>query len=723
MSPSTQPELPSRRGKGTPADRSAKLQPVAQSRPYARLVGRAFLAALALTTAGWLGFEWADRAYPPPLPERLTVSTEVRDRDGALLRAFATPDGRWRLDTTTAQVDRKLTEMLIAYEDKRFWDHKGIDALALLRAAGQFATSGRIVSGGSTLSMQLARLIEPRASRSLGSKARQLFRAMQIERRLTKQQILDRYLTLAPYGGNLESVRAASLAWFGKEPRVLTVSESALLVSLPQLPERRRPDRNPQNALTARDRVLDRMVSAGVLDQPEADRAKRDDLPKARLALPLLAPHASEAALRRDPSAATHKLTLKASAQRNLEAVARDAARKLGQKLSVAMIMADAHTGQILAEVGSADFFDATRHGWIDMTRVVRSPGSTLKPFIYGLAFEQGLIAQETMVEDRPADFAGYRPKNFDLAYQGDVTIRTALQMSLNVPAVRLLDAVGPARLTTRFKQAGVVAQLPKDEPPGLAIALGGVGMSLRDLVQLYTGLANFGKPRALHDGSEANEPEQPTTAVLDARATWQIGDVLSGVVPPEGASRRGIAYKTGTSYGYRDAWSVGYDGRYVLGVWTGRADGQPVPGIAGYVTAAPILFEAFERSGIAAVPMPKAPPGALRQPADQLPVTLRRFDTDGGLVVTASTEPPPTILFPPDGAHLARDDVSQEALPVALKLQGGRAPFRWLANGKAVAPPDRRRESAWQPDTTGYSTLTVIDAAGRAASVKIFVE
>lgn len=688
-----------------------------------RRLAIAFLTLLALTTAGWLALEWADRAYPPPLLERLTVSTEVRDRDGALLRAFATPDGRWRLDTTTALVDRKLTEMLVAYEDKRFYDHKGVDALALLRAAGQFATNGRIVSGGSTLSMQLARLIEPRTERSLASKARQLFRAIQIERRLSKQQILDRYLTLAPYGGNLESVRAASLAWFGKEPRVLTVSEAALLVSLPQLPERRRPDRNPDNARTARDRVLDRMVSAGVLDQPEADRAKRDDLPTMRLALPLLAPHASEAALRRDPSAAAHKLTLKANVQRNLEAVARDAARKLGQKLSVAIVMADARTGEILAEVGSSDFFDASRNGWIDMTKVVRSPGSTLKPFIYGLAFEQGLIAQETMVEDRPVDFAGYRPKNFDMAYQGDVTIRTALQMSLNVPSVRLLDAVGPTRLTTRFREAGVVAQLPKDEPPGLAIALGGVGLTLRDLVQLYTGLANFGKPRALRDGTEKIEPEQPAVSILDARATWQVGDILSGVVPPEGASRRGLAYKTGTSYGYRDAWSVGYDGRHVLGVWVGRADGQPVPGIAGYVTAAPILFEGFERAGIAAVPMPKAPPGALRQTADQLPVTLRRFETDGGLVVVSSTEPAPTILFPPDGARISRGETSDDAMPVVLKLQGGRAPFRWLANGKPVAPPDRRRDAAWQPDTTGFSTLTVIDAAGRAASVRIFVE
>jgi len=690
------------------------------------MIRRAALACLCATlfgAAAWAAFEWADRTYPPPLPERMTVSTEVRDRDGQLLRAFATPDARWRFSVAADQVDRKLVDMLVAYEDKRFYDHDGIDGIALLRAAGQFATHGRIVSGGSTLSMQLARLIEPRNSRSLASKARQLFRAIQIERRLTKRDILDRYLTLAPYGGNLEGIRAATLAWFGKEPRVLSVSEAALLVALPQLPERRRPDRNPENARTARDRVLQRMVLAGVLDAREAERAGRDDLPAIRLALPLLAPHAAEAALRRDPSAQEHRLTLKKDVQRGLEAVAREAARKLGNRLSVAMVMADARTGEILGEVGSSDFFDASRFGWIDMTKVVRSPGSTLKPFIYGLAFEQGIVAQETMIEDRPADFAGYRPRNFDMAYQGDVTVRTALQMSLNVPAVRLLDSVGPARLTGRFRAAGVSPQLPKDEPPGLAIALGGVGMTLRDLVQLYTGLANFGKARALRDGTEEELPQQAAQQILDTRATWQIGDILSGVVPPEGASRRGIAYKTGTSYGYRDAWSVGYDGRYVLGVWTGRADGQPVPGISGYVAAAPILFEGFQRAGIAAVPLPKAPPGALRQTADQLPITLKRFQTDGGLLVTTATEPAPTIVFPPDGARIARNESPDDALPVVLKLQGGRAPFRWLANGKPLTEPDRRRETAWQPDTTGYSTLTVVDAAGRAASVRIFVE
>ena len=694
-------------------------------RAMTRRIALSFLAALALSTSAYLAFEYADRAYPPPLPARLPVSVEVTDRDGRLLRTFSTVDGRWRLSTAAADVDPRLVDMLIAYEDKRFWDHSGIDPIALLRAAGQLAGNGRIVSGGSTLSMQLARLIEPRESRNLGAKLRQLFRALQIERRLTKQQILDRYLTLAPYGGNLEGVRAASLAYFGKEPKRLTTSEAALLVALPQLPERRRPDRNPQNARAARDRVLKRMETAGLMGDAEVARAAAEAVPSFRRALPALAPHVAEAAVRRDPSATLHKVTLSRTVQQGLEAVARERAAKLGPKLSVAMVLADAQTGEILGEVGSANFFDASRSGWIDMTKIVRSPGSTLKPFIYGLAFEQGIIAQETIIEDRPADFDGYKPRNFDMGYQGDVSIRQALQLSLNVPAVRLLDAVGPARLSTRFRQAGVSLVLPRNEPPGLAIGLGGAGLTLRDLVQLYTGLANGGKVRALADGTEPVAPAQPSQAVLDRRATWQVADILTGVRAPDGAAKRAIAYKTGTSYGYRDAWSVGFDGRYVLGVWTGRADAASVPGLAGYVSAAPILFEAFERSGLAGVPLSRAPAGALRQTREELPVTLQRFGTDAdGLIATGKvTEPAPRIVFPPEGARLDLGAAADGTAPLVLKLQDGRAPFRWLANGKQVATPSRRRDATWQPDGAGFATLTVIDAAGRAASVNIFVE
>ncbi len=393
-------------------------------------------------------------------------------------------------------------------------------------------------------------------------------------------------------------------------------------------------------------------------------------------------------ALRQQPLASRLQLTIDRRVQEGLEAVAREAATKLGPKLSVALVLADARTGEILGAVGSADYFDASRSGWIDMTRAVRSPGSTLKPFIYGLAFEQGMVAQETMIEDRPADFSGYRPRNFDMSYQGDVSVRQALQLSLNVPAIRLLDAVGPARLTARFRQAGVTPTLPAGEAPGLAIGLGGVGVSLRDLVQLYTGLANRGRAIGIRDGSEpAGAAIAPAATMLSADATWQIADILAGVTPPEGAAARGIAYKTGTSYGYRDAWSIGYDGRHVLGVWVGRPDAGAVPGLSGYISAAPILFEAFAKSGLAAVPLPGAPAGACASPS------ARRAAGDAGALRPAggarrrraASEPAPRIVFPPEGARVDLGVAGEEATPLVLKLQGGRAPFRWLANGKPL--------------------------------------
>ena len=675
-------------------------------------------AAAALVMLALVALTQADRAFPPPLDEP-PISAEVVGRNGELLRAYAAPDGRWRMAVELRDVEPHFLDMLIAYEDKRFREHRGIDPVAMARAAGQLVTNGRIVSGGSTITMQLARLIEPRERRSISAKLRQMFRAWQIERRLSKDEILRRYLTLAPYGGNIEGVRAASLAWFGKEPRRLSVGEAALLVALPQSPEARRPDRHPKNAKLARDRVLARMADAGLMDITEAARAAAVNIvPTGRYELPALAAHAADAARLADPAAQRIALTIDGQVQRRLEAVAAEAAMRIGDKVSVAMLMADARTGAIIAEVGAADYFDAARNGWVDLTRAVRSPGSTLKPFIYGLAFEEGLVAQQTLIEDRPADFAGYRPRNFDMAYMGDVSVREALQLSLNVPAIRLLDALGPTRLASRFREAGVTPQLPPGEKPGLAMGLGGVGVTLRDLVQLYTALPNSGFATPLHV-----KPAQPQPVrLLDATANWQVADILSGVVPPSGAPEIGIAYKTGTSYGYRDAWSIGFDGRHVLGVWIGRPDGGPVPGISGFETAAPVLFDAFSRSGVAFVEHASPPPGAVRLSRADLPVTLRRFrSADEAPVKPGIVEASPRIVFPPDGARI--ELAASGAAPLVLKLQGGRAPFRWLANGRPLQEIVRRRTASWRPDGAGASTLTVIDAAGRAASVDVFIE
>ena len=664
-----------------------------------------------------------DHRYPPPLDAQSELSRTVVDRRGKLLRAFTIADGRWRLPADLSATDPLLVKMLIAYEDKRFHRHNGIDPLAMMRAAWQFASNGRIVSGGSTITMQLARLLEPRESRSFGAKLRQAIRAVQIERRLTKPRILERYLTLAPYGGNLEGVRAAALAYFGKSPRKLTMAEAALLIALPQLPEARRPDRHAQNATRARNRVLDRMTDAGIISPFDAAIGRSRPVRHMRHRLPAFAAHLADEAVKRDPARAMHRLTLDRTLQAGLESLALDHARAHGAKISVAILLADAGTGAVLARVGSADYFSEARGGSLDMTRAVRSPGSTLKPFIYGLAFEAGIARPETLIEDRPRNFKGYAPENFDRSFQGTVSTREALEQSLNVPAITLLEAVGPTRLTARFKRAGITPRLPNDEHPGLAIGLGGVGMSLNDLVTLYTALPAGGEAAILHD-----RPGTSGTArarILGAEASWYVADILTGTPAPADAVHDGIAFKTGTSYGYRDAWAVGFDGARVMGVWIGRPDGASVPGLTGRAAAAPLLFEAFARIGSERTPLPAAPKGTVLAANPDLPPGLRRLDRQDGFAPSKRrARAKPSITFPPDGARVelaTGDGGRMQAL--ALKVTGGAAPFNWFANGVPVIVKHRRRQSAWTPDGRGYSTLTVIDADGRSDEVTIFLD
>ena len=375
------------------------------------LAGFALIAATAFVLA--LG--------PAPLGKNLEYSTLVLDREGRLLRPFAASDGRWRLPARADEVDPRYLDLLFAYEDRRFREHAGIDPYALARATAQLARNGRPISGGSTLTMQVARLLEPH-TRTLGGKLRQMVRAVEIEHALNKDQVLSLYLSLAPFGGNLEGVRAASLAYFGKEPRRLTLGEAALLVALPQSPEARRPDRSPQAARIARDRVLDRVADR--LPASEIERAKAEPVPVARIPMPMLAPIAAEEAVARAPGEPIQQLTIDAVWQKSLEDLARVRARALGPDISIAILAVDHATGEILAKVASADYFDQRRAGHVDMTQALRSPGSTLKPFIYGIGFEDGFIHPETLIDDRPARYGSYAPENFDLTFQGPVSVR-----------------------------------------------------------------------------------------------------------------------------------------------------------------------------------------------------------------------------------------------------------------------------------------------------------
>jgi penicillin-binding protein 1C len=666
---------------------------------------------------------WVVSLGPIPLEPARKVSTTIVDRNGKLLRAYAMADGRWRLpvDARTS-VDPGYLKLLLAYEDHRFYSHHGVDPLALGRAALQLVTRGQIVSGGSTITMQLARLIEPRRERSLHAKLRQMVRAVQLERQLNKEEILDVYLALAPFGGNLEGIRAASIAYFGREPKRLTLAESALLVALPQSPERRRLDRHPEAAHAARDRVLERMVEDGVVSQEDAAQAKAGAVPKLRRPMPILAPHSSDAAMATVSDKSIIRLTLDSALQKALEALARDRAIAQGPNISVAIFAVDNESGDVLARVGSSDYFDERRAGQVDMTRAVRSPGSTLKPFIYGLAFEDGFVHPESLIDDRPMRFGSYAPENFDMTFQGTVPVRKALQLSLNVPAIALLDRVGSSRLSSRLKQAGGSLVLPKDEAPGLAMGLGGVGVTLQDLAQLYSGLARLGAVRPLREIMLANDDREPLR-LMDQAAAWQVGNVLLGTPPPENGVHNRIAFKTGTSYGYRDAWSVGFDGRITIGVWVGRPDGAPVPGLVGRTAAAPILFDAFARTGKIPAALPKPPKGALVASNAKLPLPLRRFRPVGELIRTGSDQTP-RIQFPLNGSRIDVDrSADGQAVPMPVKVAGGVLPLTIMVNGNSVGEIDSRRQRLVEPPGPGFARLTVIDATGAADTVVIRVQ
>lgn len=670
------------------------------------------IVAAAAAPAAWRGLTRPlDRAVDPA---RLGPSLTVADRDGRALRVFLSPDDSWRLPAEPERIDPLYLAMLTAVEDKRFAEHPGVDPLAAGRALGQMLAAGRVVSGASTLTMQTVRLLDPRP-RTIGAKLLEAARALVLERRLDKRGILALYLTLAPYGGNIEGVRAASLAYLGKEPAGLTPAEAALLVAIPQSPERLRPDRHADAVRRARDRILDRAAAAGVITAAAAAEAKGDPVPALRRPLPMHAPHlARRLALAAAPGTATIRSTIDGGLQRRIEGMAAHWAQSLDRDTGVAVVVADARSGAVLAHLGSPDFFDDRRAGQLDMTRAVRSPGSTLKPLLYGLAFDDGFLDPRSILTDAPLRISGYAPANFAPLHLGELPAAEALRLSLNVPAVSVLDRYGPARFVNRLDAAGATLTLPPSAMrPGLAVILGGVGTTLEDLVSLYTALAGDGGVRPLV--ARADDLDSAAARpLLTAGAAWEVARILEEAPhPSHGARRRGgpLAWKTGTSYGFRDAWAIGVADGLVAGVWVGRPDGTPRPGHYGARSAAPLLFELFDvlpRAPRLAAPQPASPPPSARP----LPPALAYFPARAA----TQAADPVRIAYPRDGAEIERP----AGRPIALQAKGGRRPLVWLVDGRPVPAPPHRRDAAWSPDGTGFATVTVIDADGLSAQARI---
>lgn len=653
-----------------------------------------------------------DRLAPPDMGRGTEMSVVVTDSGGRALRVFPVEDGRWRLAADIDRIDPAFIAALIEVEDQRFYDHAGVDPLAVVRAAFTSARAGRIVSGASTLTMQTARLLEPRP-RNLGSKIVESWRALQLERRLSKDEILQLYLSLTPYGGNLEGIRAASWAYFGREPERLTAEQIALLIALPQSPEVRRPDLRPEHARTSRAAILTRLADAGLLTEARAEEAAGESLPS-RADFPAEAWHAAEEARRRAPGVTEIRTSIDGGLQAELEALARAEAEEAGTDVQVAILVVETESRAVRAAVGSAS--RGRQGGWIDLTDRARSPGSTLKPFIYALAFDDGFAAAGTRMADVPRAFNAYQPENFDRTFRGDVTVAEALQHSLNVPAVLALDAVGARRFAASLDFAGAhgrIADSGEDEA-GLAIALGGVGLTVREVATLYAALGDGGSARPLswlEDRSDI-DTDAPAQPLMTPETADEIVSILrraphpGGRMPAElsrGAPR--IAFKTGTSWGFRDAWAAGTGDSFTVVVWVGRPDGTPRPGVTGREGALPILFDVFDRArrytpetgagwGSAESPDATAPPAPLRRFGDSLP---------------------PEIVFPPDGSEVW---ANEEGRPLVLAGRGtGR--LSWFVDG-APADLNGAGDPVWLPPQRGFYTIAAVDDQGRTATARV---
>jgi penicillin-binding protein 1C len=575
--------------------------------------GILLLGIFALFAGPFLAFLLLDRLFPFPWDAlHRPPATVVADRHGEPLRFFLPADQRWRMPARLADLPAELPRALVASEDRRFFRHHGVDARAVLRAAWANLRAGRVVSGASTLPMQIARMADP-GPRTLGSKLRESFRALQLERRYGKRELLEIYLNLLPYGGNVEGVQAAAWFYFGKDAGQLSLGEIALLTAIPRSPARYDPTLDPDSARRARDRVLRRLAGQGVFTRAEIAEALRQPVPTARRRPPFLAPHWSELVRTRSPRAVGRSLrsTLDPRLQRAAEEqVARRIAELRAQGIGnvAAVVLENGPAGgggrPVRALVGSADFFDKERQGQVDGAVARRSPGSTLKPFLYALAIDQGRLLPDSWLLDVPTDFAGYVPENYDERYRGRVSVRDALVLSLNACAVRLLSEVGLGELHAFLRRGGLATLDRPAGSYGLPLILGAGEVTLLDLTNLYAALADGGvyRPVRLLEGQNGTGGQTGAAdRLVSPEAARMITEILLDLRRPDlpdswDVTRDvpAVAWKTGTSYGHRDAWAIGWSNRFTIGVWVGNFDGTPVQGIAGSRHAGPLLFDLF---------------------------------------------------------------------------------------------------------------------------------
>ncbi len=539
-----------------------------------------------------------DLAFPLP-EDRLYPDSSliVQDRHGKIMRVFLAPDEMWRMRMGSDELSPALIDAVLQYEDRYFRHHPGVNPFSVFRAAWVDLRAGSYLLGASTITMQVARLIEPR-ERTILAKFKEVLRALQLELHYSKDDILAFYFDLAPYGGNIVGVKAASYIYFNKPPAALSYGEAALLAALPKSPNTLRPDLQCANAEKARRNLLQILQSRGRISHRQLEEALSEPIPCRRTELPFEIPHLSTDLALENPEAVVLETTVDARLQSLCERLLKaglDPLLSHGIE-NGAVVVIDNESRDVLALVGSREFDDSEAEGQVNGARAPRSPGSALKPFIYALALDRGLISEKSILFDVPVDYSGYSPENYDGLFNGPVTARGALIRSLNVPAVRLEDAVGVSRFYRLLKDAGVRSLDKNFEHYGLSLILGGGEITLIELTNLYAGLAKggrFASPRFL-----LTEEPSPDRQLLSAESAYIVTDILTDLRRPDlpsvwdwSVDMPKVAWKTGTSYGRRDAWSVGFTTHYTVGVWVGNFDGTGVPELVGAEAAAPILF------------------------------------------------------------------------------------------------------------------------------------
>lgn len=533
-----------------------------------------FLLLLSVLLVG--SFFVADYFFPLSISQNKTTQTVVAQDETPLWR-FADEKGIWRYSVSLDEVPDYYLDVLLNYEDRYFYNHIGVNPMSLFRAAWQNLSNNKIISGGSTISMQVARLLSPH-DRTIIGKLKQIFRTFQLELHYSKEEILTLYINHAPYGGTIEGIGAASWSYFGKQPKALTRSEAVLLAVLPQAPSRLRPDRFPKRAKQARDKVLDRLAQYDVWPKELIEQVRRDEVWVYPRKTPQLAPLLAYRLKQQYPSDNIIHSTIDISIQYILEDLAINRKKQLPPKTSLAILVVDHDDMTVKGYVGSADFNDKERFGQVDMIRALRSPGSTLKPFIYAFAIDDGMIHSESLLQDVPRITTDYRPTNFDEGFHGPVSASDALSKSLNLPAVQLIELYGPKRFAGKLAGIGLpLFSIAND--PNISYILGGASLRMDNLVSAYSAFARHGNVSPLR--FTQSDPLINKPFISDGSA-WITRQML--------INSNLLAYKTGTSYGYRDAWAIGINPRYLIGIWVGRPDGTPVVGQYGSMSAMPIL-------------------------------------------------------------------------------------------------------------------------------------